>query len=421
MAIVDGAAHATSDGLTWRPLSIPGRVATVVQGGRGWLALGEAPSTLWTSLDGSTWNAVTLDVADVSMLEAAVGPDRFVVGGQTGGGPDNNWSFSSTDGTTFTSSSGAPPAAQDSWYSLGDGFVALDWAYDWTSPSLWTSPDGLSWQPIELASTFGTDQLAGAGRTRDGLVAITSPAAGSDAARTGHASREREVWTSPDGRSWLRLGQFTVADEDPDPQWEEITTKVHIVGNDAESLLLVNLGSVMAPGPAINPITIVKGALAFTMDSHQSTMELRDTTTDELIFRYGPTGRTSGTRPALRLAPIGQDPDASDVGLAFIDPDTNETVFSYTISEVQAAHDEVNPGLVLFPQHVLFPQNIEGDESTGPTVSYLADGSSIVQFDPASLGARGIGPAVALGGGFLVWALIGDGSPGQLWLAETPA
>jgi hypothetical protein len=400
VAIVDGSAYLTVDGRVWEHLAVPGRVSAVAEGESGWIAAGEAPSTLWTSSDRLTWTEVTLDTPDVTLQTAAVSGTRFVVGGFTAAGadrmgPSTLLAFSSTDGLSFTAAANPPGPNSDTWHGLDDGFVAV------AGPALWTSDDGLAWVELDHDATFGPGSLVGAAPTSDGMVAVTIPGAVVDVSAA-VVPRQRDVWTSPDGRSWTRVATFTIGD-DGDPDWEPMSARV-MVGAASGVLVAADAGRTTP----WTPVRIVKGSLAVTINSEDRSVELTETGTGVVVFRFDASG-TSGTRPTLRFDEDAHGPGLADDEFRFVDPATEEVVFSYTSAEAQAAQEQANPS----PAR-LAPTWYPMDGSSG---------SSPVVLD-GPLADSLLADAVAVEHGFLVsgWP---DGSandwPRHLWLVDPTA
>jgi hypothetical protein len=151
----------------------PGSLASVVHGGSGWLAVGQAglpaqpglpPPTAVavTSADGRTWrpaaNAQPFAAAGTALTQAAVGPTAYVVVGSAagpGGGPAaaawysvglSSW----TRANVGTGGAIAPGPAGHMLAVTADrsGFAAVGSAGN--APAVWISQTGSSWQPIAL-------------------------------------------------------------------------------------------------------------------------------------------------------------------------------------------------------------------------------------------------------------------------------
>jgi hypothetical protein len=285
-----------------------------------------------------------------------------------------------------------PGPNSDSWHGLDDGFVAV------VGPGMWTSDDGLAWVAIDHDATFGPGSLVGAAPTSDGMVAITIPGALVDG-YPDVVPRQRDVWKSPDGRSWTRVSTFTNGD-DGDPSWEPVSARV-IAGAGSGVFVASNVART-APW---SPPTIVKGALGVTIDAENRTIELTETGTGVVVFRFDPSG-TSGTRPTLRFDEDAHGPGLADDEFRLVDPATDEVVFSYTSAEAQAAQEKANPS----------------PARPAPTW-YPAGASSPVVLDGPAADAL-LADVVAVDHGFLVSGYpdgIASDWPGHLWLIDPSA
>jgi len=224
---------ATTDG-HWAPGTVllpaarrPGSLASVVHGGSGWLAVGQAglpaqpglpPPTAVavTSADGRTWrpaaSAQQFAAPGTALTQAAVGPTAYVVVGSAagpGGGPAAAAWYSVglgtwTRATVGTGGASAPGPAGQMLAVTADrsGFAAVGSAGN--VPAVWVSRTGSSWQPIALplppgtASAVLTRVAAVGGRVVAVGTAATHAAAGSPAA----GSVPFAAASSDGGRHW---------------------------------------------------------------------------------------------------------------------------------------------------------------------------------------------------------------------------
>jgi len=234
---------ATADG-HWAPGTVsmpaawhPGSLASVVHGGSGWLAVGQAgrparpglpppAAVAVTSTDGRTWrpaaSAQQFAAPGTALTQAAVGPTAYVVVGSAagpGGGPDAAAWYSVGLGTWIRASVGtggaiAPGPAGKMLAVTADrsGFAAVGSAGN--TPEVWISRTGSSWQPTALplppgtASAVLTRVAAVGGRvvavgTAATHAAATNAPAGSPAAGSPTAGSVPFAAASTDGgRHW---------------------------------------------------------------------------------------------------------------------------------------------------------------------------------------------------------------------------
>jgi len=163
-----------SPGGRWAPAGVllpalwhSGALVSVVHGGPGWLAVGQAGTgapyrpVVLTSATGTSWTPAPgtgpLLVPGTSLTAAAAGPAGYVVAGSTlaGGRPApaawfsadlNTWARASLPGTGASGRLLAVTAARS-------GFVAVGAAG--TSPAVWTSPGGSAWRLRTLPRPAG--------------------------------------------------------------------------------------------------------------------------------------------------------------------------------------------------------------------------------------------------------------------------
>jgi hypothetical protein len=263
----DAAVWITHDGRTWQRAqtprgSGPSRLSAAVHGPQGWVAVGssgggpgpagttrQSPLVL-TSVDGSGWQAATEFPGGGGVVPSAVtyGPAGYVVVGKAGGKAAAWWS---ADLGTWRRTDLGPGDGR--WMSgvaaTSAGYVAVGGRQmnaDTVQPAVWTSMDGRKWTAVDsvpLPPGTGTGSFsqvlardavlvavgsATAGRRPQAFSAVSAdggrtwqseplpgggefPAATLTAqgllvaAVTGMPGRtDVELWTSADGRTWLR-------------------------------------------------------------------------------------------------------------------------------------------------------------------------------------------------------------------------
>ncbi|MEN8115173.1 MAG: hypothetical protein ABFS21_12395 [Actinomycetota bacterium] len=172
----DGAVWASSDGVEWSRVTAPDEFGgndaqwlnAVVYGGPGLVAVGRdgMNAGVWVSEDGVTW--IRADDPDlvgdgepVVMDALAAGPNGFVAVGQAGFESD-----------------------------MAGGGTG-------TRPAMWVSTDGLDWErlPDGALETFGVREVASLRGGDEDFLLIGDPLDDSG----------EGVWTSPDGHSWERI------------------------------------------------------------------------------------------------------------------------------------------------------------------------------------------------------------------------
>jgi len=185
---------------TWHP----GSLTSVVHGGSGWLAVGQAgppaqpgspPSAVGvvaTSTDGRTWQPATgaqpFAAVGTSLAQAAAGSAGYVVvGGAPGpGGRPAAAAWYSAGLTTWTRASVTGTAGQMLAVTTDrSGFVAVGSAGN--TPAVWTARTGSAWQPVGLPLPAGTasGMLTKVTATGERVVAVgnaTRPAGAGHAA-----------------------------------------------------------------------------------------------------------------------------------------------------------------------------------------------------------------------------------------------
>jgi hypothetical protein len=203
----NGAIWSSPDGLTWTAETIDYPNATflhVGHAGTGFVAIGSqcagecAGSSFWSSPDGKSWTQqgdyqdmiFLVAVADTAAGVAAVGADW------TTGYPENPpdvAAYASTDGAAWTRSptaTGMKYATMGAVAPHGTGLVALGN----TGPNItaWSSQDGKAWTTLTASSGLGT------GEVRDMLEVSTNLVA------VGREGQDAVAWTSTDGSAWTR-------------------------------------------------------------------------------------------------------------------------------------------------------------------------------------------------------------------------
>ena len=184
-----------------------GQMRSVVAGDAGFVAVGgydgasghPTHSMAWTSTDGMTWDAVTVEPHDAeaihgmhSVVEA--GPGFVAVGSGTRGAV-----WTSTDGTDWQQVPHEAVGGGTRYHALravttwGSGLVAVgryggDPSFGWP-PVVWASPDGLAWEARVLEDL-----------SRDGFGSIV--AGGPGLVATGRVGGGWPTWTSIDGAEW---------------------------------------------------------------------------------------------------------------------------------------------------------------------------------------------------------------------------
>jgi hypothetical protein len=187
-------------------LGVDGAVYSVIRGGPGYIAGGEAggDGALWTSTDGISWERVPHDeivfgAGGISGL--AAGDDGYVAVGGDGGGAI----WFSADGLSWQRVADSPSFASatlsfDSVAFGPAGYVATGMDFDTTGSAgaeftgaVWVSPDGLMWERVTTDALLESrlhDVVAAA----PGYVAVGFYWTGNDL--------DVGIWVSEDGRTW---------------------------------------------------------------------------------------------------------------------------------------------------------------------------------------------------------------------------
>ncbi|MFC4050724.1 hypothetical protein ACFOY4_13590 [Actinomadura syzygii] len=132
------------DGRAWTRAGFPatgGRLADVVHGPRGWLALGRTAASgplAMTSQDGASWQKAAFP-AGPAPLAVAAGPSGYVAVGARAAWRSSDlaaWRSARLDGVAT-----AVTLAADKYVAVGGKGAG---------PAAWTSPDGRAWTPAKL-------------------------------------------------------------------------------------------------------------------------------------------------------------------------------------------------------------------------------------------------------------------------------
>jgi hypothetical protein len=221
-------------------------MVSVTAGGPGLVAVGyrfDEPGRpggypgVWSSPDGITWSAVSLE-------QEAFGDGKAAMTSVTAGGPglvavgQDGWSaavWTSPDGITWTriphdpavfgtglvgDDLWAPQTAMRDVIVGGPGLIAVGEEGVWGGSKngttgiavVWTSPDGITWTRVphdeEVFGGEGFPKISSVTVGGPGLVAVGEY----ELDNTGRAL----VWNSPDGRNWTRV-PYDEAIFGPDP------------------------------------------------------------------------------------------------------------------------------------------------------------------------------------------------------------
>jgi hypothetical protein len=153
----------------------------------GVLVVAQAPSRVWTTVDGSTWKAVPEEgLGPNAKLESLVAWDGGVaaIGNDVG---NRSW-MRQRDGTWVRGGSDGIGPFEAVAVAHGNGLIAVGAdPRDVSSAVAWISTDGLAWSEPH---SIGSGQLSGVESLSGGLVAV------------GRAGRLAAVWASSDGVSW---------------------------------------------------------------------------------------------------------------------------------------------------------------------------------------------------------------------------
>jgi hypothetical protein len=218
------AAWETFDGRTWTSADLsldPGTLASVADGGRGYLAaiIAEFRTQLGYSSDGRTFVEVAEAASSRIARSMGGGPEGFVVITQAYESAESPVAYASGDGTTWFE------ATTPDWNAVGVAPLGADWVaidsgpfdslQDDSESQSWFSPNGLDWRAagrvpvraLPLPDDATCRELV-TGLTSTGSMVVTR-------SHLSHPCGEGNVQTfgashvSADGATWLAL-PFTV-------------------------------------------------------------------------------------------------------------------------------------------------------------------------------------------------------------------
>jgi hypothetical protein len=191
---VDTLVAVSVDGITWKSIkadALPGSIQNIGGGSTGYIATGT--DGVFTSLDGMTWSKAVLTgtaFKGVDGIENGVAfADGYVLAGETYG-----------------------PTSQ----GCGAGPTLL-------TPSLWWSPDGMTWTRDSISGTVaGSEATMEVFRLDDHrlLACESNPAAAAAS------------WASTDGRTWIKAATVNLA-----------TGGIRFVSNGQRTVIVSNPGS----------------------------------------------------------------------------------------------------------------------------------------------------------------------------------
>jgi len=165
-------------------------------------------AVLWTSADGTAWSPLPDEPAfdGGSVASLAAGRSRLVAVGTVldPSGSTRAAAWWSTDGRSWTAApvdASFANAQMNGVTAGGPGFVAVGSADDGGSAAAWTSTDGERWTRAPDGTGFGGGGLriamASVAAGPGGLVAVGS--------RDDAGNGSPTVWVSPDGITWRRV------------------------------------------------------------------------------------------------------------------------------------------------------------------------------------------------------------------------
>jgi len=179
-----------------------------------------APSGTWGSVN---WTALPATPEFGANVSAAGGGSTFQVFGWSRGyvgfaiNPNNQTLVSSysTDGVHWHAGQTLDPAAADSSGLMmirtvvesPAGLLAVGWTGGCGEEyvdSLWTSPDGISWQPEDMGPVFGHYPIE-VTRISGGAAGYVAVGYDLSLAVNSVPAHNSLVWTSKDGRNWQRV------------------------------------------------------------------------------------------------------------------------------------------------------------------------------------------------------------------------
>ena len=159
----------------------------------------------WTSLDGKTWDAATVDGSASRMMAVARGLSGFVAVGNLDGSGSRPVVWTSGDGRSWTEVPGSTafePVQGCASTSLEDvaagpgGFAAVgvEWGDCGQHGSAWFSPDGRTWTRAPSAT--------GGNATRVIIATDAGYIAAGAADASANEGMRAAFWWSSDGRAW---------------------------------------------------------------------------------------------------------------------------------------------------------------------------------------------------------------------------
>ncbi len=197
----------SSDGRSWsalpdsaafargRPEAVASTGTRIVAVGSSIDEQGDPRATVWTSTDGRRWTRSQL-AGSTGLLAVAASPARIVVAGSPRSGSGAPI-WSSSDGVSWEPTVDATPFTACTVTGLavgGPGFVAV--GYDDRGAAVWTSSDGLGWTRVGDAAALALSRMSAVTATPAGLIAV------------GFDARGPAVWVSLDGSAWARVPPF---------------------------------------------------------------------------------------------------------------------------------------------------------------------------------------------------------------------
>jgi len=188
-----------------------GELRDVLVGGPGLVAVGGTTNGtdggsagIWTSIDGSDWETVTLEgeAATGRLLSVTAGGPGFVaVGGECC--PDRAAVWTSEDGSAWQrvvdpeSFEGAVMTSTTSW---AGGLVAVGCVVDLecSGTAIWTSSNGTDWQRVSLSAEIGAAYLGDVAASGDVLVAVGTSNGSQPGPPAIFVSLDAQTWTRAD-------------------------------------------------------------------------------------------------------------------------------------------------------------------------------------------------------------------------------
>lgn len=209
--------------------------------GSGLVAFDACTPSIWTSPDGHTWKRIALpplQLDNVLSWRLFVSGQTFILTGnavtyQPAGPPSARLWVSSDAGATWRSST--TPITISSVVAGRTGLLAIADGPATAGGGLWTSSDGLTWQPAPGATDVFKNAWLSALVHWDGGWIVGGQSMGA-----GSSPPEESLWASTDGHSWSRVSLGTVA---PGSQvWALVASGSHVLagtnGPDGTSILV---------------------------------------------------------------------------------------------------------------------------------------------------------------------------------------